>query len=92
MAVDNSDLNALLDRALIKARWTNKRKIVKARKKMSPWLLFLDNAERWFNYNVKQIHLPYRIKTNYWGPMTKYNPRNTYAYRKVAPDDFEPKQ
>lgn len=92
MRLDLSELNGKLERIGVKAWWLNRRKIVKARKKMSPWLLFLDNAERWFNYNVKQIHLLYRIKTNYWGPMTKYNPRNTYAYRKVAPDDFEPKQ
>lgn len=92
MALDISDLNALLNRALIKSDWTNKRKIVKARRLMTPTLLFLDKAERWLSRNIKQLHLPYRIKNNHWGPMTKYNPRNTYAYRKVAPDDFEPKQ
>ncbi len=92
MAIDNSDLNNLLNQVLIKVIWTNKRKIVKARKLMTPVLLFLDTAERRFSYTIKQLHLIYRIKNNYWGPMKKHILRKTYAYRKVAPDDFEPKQ
>ena len=92
MGLDTSDLNVLLARVNIKAVWTNRRKIIRARKLMSPWLLFLDKVERWLNYNVKQIHLICRIRNNYWGPMKKYNRRSTYAYRKVAPHDFESEQ
>ena len=92
MAIDNSDLNALMSRVMVKVTWTSKRRIIKARKLMPPILLFLDTAERWFDYNIKQLHLIYRIKNNYWGPMRKYTLRKTYAYNKVAPDDFKSKQ
>lgn len=90
MGLDTSDLKALLDRAIVISKWDNHRKIIKARKLMSPALVLLDKLERWYNWNLcGQFRLIYRIRNNYWGAFWRFNYRQTFAYRKVAPHDFK---